>query len=121
MKKIISFSLGLSFFFLLKSTPIIALPLPSFYQGMPYDEAREKMLELGWQVPLINNSQDCQFMAEICQNYPEVEACSGTGLGFCLFIFIDSNGKRFKITTAGRDPLEVVSWQNDHSPINNEK
>ena len=52
-------------------------------------------------------------MVEICQNYPEVEACSGTGLGFCLFIFKDSNGKRFKITTAGRNPLEVVSWQND--------
>ncbi len=113
MKKVIPFSFVFSFLFLLKSTPIIALPLPSFYQGMPYGEARQKMLELGWQVPLINNSQDCQSMVEICKNYPEVEACSGTGLGFCLFVFTDSNGKRFKITTGGCNSLEVVGWQND--------
>ncbi|MDJ0843354.1 hypothetical protein [Crocosphaera sp.] len=51
-------------------------------------------------------------MQEICNNYPEVDACSGTGVGFCLFTFTDSNGKQFNITTAGRNPLEVVGWQN---------
>lgn len=92
---------------------ILALPIPSFYQGMPYSEARTKMLHLGWQVPIVNYSEQCEWMEEICSKYPEVDDCSGTGMGFCNFIFTDSSGKRFIITTAGRDPLKVVAWRNE--------
>ncbi|EAZ89448.1 hypothetical protein CY0110_27109 [Crocosphaera chwakensis CCY0110] len=113
MKKILFLTFIVSFFYLLKYNLVMALPIPSFYQGMPYNEARTKMLELGWQVPIINNSQDCQFMQDICKDYPEVNACSETGVSFCLFIFTDANGKQFKITTAGRDPLEMVNWRNE--------
>lgn len=103
----------LSFLGICKEFTVLALPIPSFYKGMPYSEGRKKMLDLGWQVPVINYSENCEFMQEICSKYPEVDDCSGTGLGFCLFIFTDSNGKRFKITTAGRDPLVIVNWKNE--------
>ncbi len=113
MKKTVSLSFIFSLLAIFTELPILALPLPSFYQGMPYSEARAKMLDLGWQVPVVNYSKTCEFIKEICNQYPEVDDCSGTGMGFCLFIFTDSNGKRFIITTAGQDPLTVVNWRNE--------
>ncbi len=113
MTKTLFFFLIFSFLAILKEFPLLALPIPSFYQGMPYKDAREKMLELGWQAREVNDSLNCEFIREICNQYPEVEDCSGTGMGFCLFIFTDSQGKRFRITTAGRDPLTVVNWENE--------
>jgi hypothetical protein len=92
--------------------PLLALPIPAFYQGMPYSEAREKMLDLGWQVPIVNYSCVDKVFKHICNQYPEVDDCSGTGMGFCLFNFTDSNGKVLTITTAGQDPLRVVNWRN---------
>jgi hypothetical protein len=80
---------------------------------MPYAEARRKMLDLGWQVPALNYSERCEWMKEICTQYPEVDDCSGTGLGFCRFIFSDSQGNRFIITTVGRNPLEVTAWNKE--------
>ncbi len=71
------------------------------------------MIGLGWQVSVVKYSETCEFMKEICNQYPEVGDCSGTGMGFCSFTFTDANGKRFIITTAGRDPLKVVHWNNE--------
>ena len=70
---------------------------------------------LGWQVPIINYSEKCEWMKEICEQYPEVDDCSGTGIGFCSFIFTDSQNKQFYITTAGREPLKVVNWRNEEN------
>ncbi|MBR8831043.1 MAG: hypothetical protein Cpurp_07560 [Chlorogloea purpurea SAG 13.99] len=99
----------------------VALPIPSFYQGMPYTEGRRKMRELGWQTPVVNYSETCSpgVLDEICQAYPEVDNCSGTGMGFCSFTFRDSNNNCFRIITLGRgltakdpQPLEIFSWSN---------
>jgi hypothetical protein len=98
---------------LLSESSTLALPIPSFYQGMKYSESRKKMMDLGWQIPVINYSEQCEFMKEICNEYPEVDDCSGTGMGFCLFIFTNSKNERFYLTTAGREPLKLVNWRSE--------
>jgi hypothetical protein len=107
--------LALALFLVFISSNALALPLPSLHQGMSYGKARKEMLELGWQVPVINyecQSEDWSGDPAICRKYPEVEDCAGTGFGFCNFIFIDKNGNKFKITTAGDEPA-VVAWGNE--------
>jgi hypothetical protein len=108
--------LALAFFLVFISSNALALPLPSFHQGMSYDKARKKMLDLGWQIPAINygcRGEETMNYGGLCDEYPDVAVCSGTGLGFCNFVFRDKNGNEFTITTAGQDnPLKVVGWRN---------
>jgi hypothetical protein len=110
MKKLV-----LALFLAFVSSNALALPLPSLHQDMPYGTARRKMLELGWQVPVINyecQSEDWFGDPAICQKYPEVKDCVPTGLGFCNFIFVDKNGNEFEIITAGQGEPSVVAWRN---------
>jgi len=117
--------LALAFFLVFISSNALALPLPSFHQDMSYAKARKKMLELGWQVPVIHygcKGEDSVINSQICEKYPEVAVCSGTGLGFCNFVFRDKNGNKFTITTAGQNFL-VVGWRNggdDQDPPSDE-
>ena len=47
--------------------------------------------------------------------YPETEACSGTGMGFCAFRFRNAQGLILAITTTGEElpDLTVFDWRNE--------
>jgi hypothetical protein len=101
---------------------ILCLPFPSFArtpiplkQGMNYSKARQLLLNYGWQTKATRwqeKSCDDNSLLPGCK-YPEVQGCSGLGLGYCLFNWIDINANRLSvITTTGKDKVvRVENWQ----------
>ena len=84
--------------------------------GLSYDDARKKVLAAGWK-PLMTREPDGS-MADAAEGSPdldgngrvfwsrgyvEVQNCAGTALARCAFNFVDKNGNRLKVTTAGEE------------------
>lgn len=98
----------------------IHAPLPRI-GGVPYDEAREMLVQAGWQ-PLLNN---WTFEFEMKGNglffwkkgFLEIRKVYPTGLAFCDFLFKDVYGNRLIVVTAGEalDDNEFIppvwSWE----------
>lgn len=77
-----------------------------------YHRARKKLLAAGWQPlqtksfnkagadPDIASGNGPRFWRK---GYVEIEACSGTGVAACAFLFKDAYGNRLRVTTAGEE------------------
>ena len=81
-------------------------------QGMQYAEARNILLNSGWQTTFANTTPNgtplCHDATDedegSCDGQYEIEECSGTGMGFCLMSFYDGEGTYLSIVTAGGPP-----------------
>jgi len=74
--------LAAAFLLLLGATPA---PAQDIAPGMTYDAARAALVAAGWQ-PLARPDADrCTPGDARCEGRPEMVACSGTGLGPCVF------------------------------------
>lgn len=76
-------------------------------QEMPYAEARQMLLDAGWQAthhPPVREGEGVLSYLINDLGCHEVEDCSGTGLGLCLFEFTDAYGRRLSVSTANNDP-----------------
>ena len=73
---------------------------------MPYHEARKIIIQSGWE-PVLGNTSDENIgtPAIIFRDlgYIEVDDCTGTGIGHCLFYFQNKEGKYLEIGTEGED------------------
>lgn len=78
-------------------------------QGMPYAEAREILLDAGWQAQSFSPNQEqdgaTDYMIEL--GYSEVVSCSGTGLGLCAFEFVKADGHKLSVSTANNQRGET--------------
>jgi hypothetical protein len=94
----------------------LAQELPTtLRQGMPYAEAREVLLNAGWQAQVFPNQEQDGVMTYLTElGYTEVTACSGTGLGLCAFEFVDADGHKLSVSTAnnqrGEEPTLFRWW-----------
>lgn len=85
------------------------LPVPKIY-GISYDAARKILIKRGWlpatQHMLHGNTVDVQsgngpiFWK---RGYWELESCSGTGMAYCLFKFVDPSGRVLAVVTEGEE------------------
>jgi serine/threonine protein kinase, bacterial len=85
------------------------LPVPKIY-GLSYDAARKVLIRRGWlpvkQSWLHGNSEEVQsgngpiFWK---RGYWELDSCSGTGSGFCLFQFVDPGQRVLVVVTEGEE------------------
>lgn len=71
-------------------------------------KARKKLLAYGW-LPRrpserLNGGIDEDLRK---QGVVEVELCSGTGYGYCIFNYANAKGFRLVVTSAGDDPLVI--------------
>lgn len=88
-------------------------------KGVPYAVARLQLLQNGWSPapsePDEKAETRCGGRIEICQAYPETDACSGTGMGFCLFRFTSGAGAVVSVTTTGEElaDLTVHDWRTE--------
>ena len=92
--------------------------LPKLKQGMPYSQAREMLLEAGWQAvfnrEILNDERglivDYFFTGK---DYTEIVDCAGSGLGLCLFRFESAYGEILFVTTAnnGADKEILFCWR----------
>jgi hypothetical protein len=93
--------------FLPQPSAALHAPIPRI-AGLAYDEAREKLVNAGWQ-PHRNHwtyasNFDMQYGNGLHfweKGYSEIINASGTGLGHCRFGFQDVYGNRLIIVTAG--------------------
>jgi hypothetical protein len=84
--------------------------VPKLKQGLPYCEARELLINEGWQaidIPILQrDGQLSSAVAYIVKDlgYNEVADCSGTGLGLCRFEFVAADGRKLIVVTVDNDP-----------------
>ena len=77
-------------------------------RDLTYHAARKRLLAAGWK-PLRTKSANDPDVSEgngpsfWRRGYSEVEACSGTGLGNCAFLFKDGYGNHLRVITAGEE------------------
>lgn len=79
----------------------LSQPLPMLRQDNPYAEVRQALINAGWQPVSDSYLSPSDRDRADRSGYPELEACSGTGLGFCSFIFSADDGQKLRVITAG--------------------
>jgi hypothetical protein len=97
----------------------LAQEVPKLRQGMTYSEARNLLIEEGWQAVFnmeqVNNPNRSGVIDRFIEKgYTEIVDCSGTGLGLCLFQFQNATGQSLLITTANNHSEEestVFGWR----------
>ena len=77
-----------------------------------YHKARKRLLAAGWQPLQTKSFNEADTDPDISygsgqrfwrKGYVEVEACAGTGVAACTFLFKDAYGNRLRVTTAGEE------------------
>lgn len=77
------------------------------------------MLAAGWQPLRTKSYSEADTDPDIAygngrafwkRGYVEVEACSGTGVAACMFLFRDAYGNRLRVTTAGEELPEKKAY-----------
>ncbi len=92
-----------------------SMPKIKIKQGMKYSIARKILLDSGWQASY-SRWQDIPEYGRAKSYYydygwREVEDCSGTGKGYCLFKFHDAYGHKLEVVTTGDKPNKVDNWR----------
>jgi hypothetical protein len=97
---------------------------------MEYGQARQILIDSGWQAVNANRTpngapvcflvatwQSWSFKDDIACKYNEIEACSGTGMGYCKMIFHDGDGGFLSVITSGGKPPSAVidGWKKETS------
>jgi len=90
----------LGFFMIMLSPLANAQGAPKFKKGTDYAKIRTKLLNTGWK-PARMPDADKPLEGE--WEYPETDACSGSGLGYCRFVW-EKNGKHLVVITVGAPP-----------------
>lgn len=77
-----------------------------------YHKARKRLLAAGWQPVKTKSVNEARTDPDISygngplfwrKGYVEIEACSGTGVAACAFLFRDVYGNRLRVTTEGEE------------------
>lgn len=76
--------------------------LPKLKKGEGYEKVRAKMLKAGWKPFKAKDADICLKGDSRCEGRPEMQSCSGTGLGFCRFVW-KRKAKTVVIFTVGEE------------------
>ena len=90
------------------------IAVPNVY-GLTIEAARRRILAVGWRpapppaadIAAATGGRDLDFRRA---GLTEVEVCSGTGFGLCLFNYRHPRGARLEIQTAGEESEIVGQW-----------
>lgn len=77
-----------------------AVSVPNLYR-LPIHLARRVLLAEGWAPDTTGEDEVSSWTAEMRQEWPELEDCSGTGFGYCAWSYLMGPGQRLSVTTAG--------------------
>lgn len=74
--------------------PSVSIDNVKLEEGMPYADARQILIDQGWLPNVLGNADrnDPRVKAIYDHGYEEIMACSGTGVGACLFEFTNQSG-----------------------------
>lgn len=79
-------------------------PRPIIAKDAPYGAVRENLLAAGWQPFISPDADKCWEGDRRCQGRPEKQACAGTGVGNCLFLWRKGNAV-LAVFTVGEPPI----------------
>jgi hypothetical protein len=83
----------------------LAQEVPELQEQMPYRDAREILIDAGWEAIGVqerqNPSETVTSLVEL--GYGEVVDCAGTGMGFCRFEFTNVAGEKLAIVTVNNE------------------
>jgi hypothetical protein len=86
-----------------------AAPLPRL-SGQIYDQARAKMIRLGYRPVRFLRTEDGCLLDKSCKQYPELLGCWPTGPAHCQFAFKSpDDAKYLVVTTRGEKVRRVYS------------
>ncbi len=72
----------------------------SLLLNIPYQEARKVILQNGWEPAAQEREEDLSSISRFLdKGYTEVDACSGTGMGYCSFHFKKDKNLFLIVTT----------------------
>lgn len=97
---------------LIQQSPSVAAPnkpnmtgtTPSFDKGESYTSIRSKMLNAGWTPFHSPDADSCSDGDVRCKDRPEMEACAGTGMANCRFLW-KKDDRTLAIATVGEDAV----------------
>ncbi len=77
-------------------------------ESLDLPEARKRLLAQGWRPRTVGarEGEDGIRDALVRGGYPEVEECSGTGMGYCNFLYENAAGANLTLTTGGESDPE---------------
>jgi hypothetical protein len=84
--------------------------LPRLRKGENYKSVRAKMIKAGWKPYRAPEADKCPPGDERCAGRPEMEACSGTGVAACRFLW-KRKGKTVAIITIGESPAGYDDYE----------
>lgn len=80
--------------------------LKKMKQGMSYARTRKMLTDSGWQFMVGSPNRELfgqeEYIYKTLKFY-EMEGCSGTGMGFCRFLFKDVNKRKLVVVTANNE------------------
>jgi hypothetical protein len=86
-----------------------------FKKGEAYMSVRKKLLKAGWK-PYRRDDADSYYDdstdangKQVRATFPELNRCSGTGVGFCVFKWLSPRKRPAIITTIGGDEYRYYS------------
>ncbi|AFY84207.1 hypothetical protein [Oscillatoria acuminata] len=91
-------------------------------QSMPYSDAREFILDEGWQIDYQNANSNELLLGSLERlinelEYPEFEDCSGTGMGFCRASFVNAYGESLILVTVNNEEEPTLfRWWIEEEP-----
>jgi hypothetical protein len=96
------------------SPPLVKTPetdtpdgaLKKMKQGMSYAAARKMLMAGGWQAVAPSPNRELFGQEEFIVNklkFYEMEACSGTGAGYCRFLFRDVDKRKLVVVTVNNE------------------
>lgn len=80
--------------------------LKKMKQGMSYARARKMLTDSGWQFMVGSPNRELfgqeEYIYKTLKFY-EMETCSGTGMGYCRFLFKDVNKRKLVVVTVNNE------------------
>lgn len=80
--------------------------LKKMKQGMSYAKARKMLTDSGWQFMVGSPTRELfgseEYIFKTLKFY-EMETCSGTGMGYCRFLFKDINKRKLVVVTVNNE------------------
>jgi hypothetical protein len=75
---------------------------PQFKRHESYTSVRAKMIKSGWKPFYSKGADICAQGDSRCEGRPEMEACAGSGMANCRFLW-EKGKKKVAICTVGED------------------
>lgn len=77
--------------------------LPKMKKGESYTKVREKLIAAGWKPYHKKGADECMAGDARCEGRPEMEACAGTGMANCRFLWKRKGSRTLAIFTVGEN------------------